>query len=191
MDFDCLDEQDRTLLTSCFTKEEILEGLMDCKGDKASGPNSFNMNFLQNNWSTTEGDLIELFNKFHKTETFVKSLNSTFLVLIPNVEGATCIKDFRPNLVSGIYKIIAKVFAKVLAKRMSKDLNKVMGVHQHAFMFGRQIKDVALIAYEVVDSLLEDGTRGVLCKLDMEKAYDYVAWNFLLYMLKRLGFGEK
>jgi hypothetical protein len=31
----------------------------------------------------------------------------------------------------------------------------------------------------------------VLCKLDMEKAYDHVDWNFLLYLLKRCSFGER
>jgi hypothetical protein len=29
------------------------------------------------------------------------------------------------------------------------------------------------------------------CKLDIEKAYDNVNWNFLLYMLRRCEFGEK
>jgi hypothetical protein len=31
----------------------------------------------------------------------------------------------------------------------------------------------------------------VLCKLDIEKAYDHINWKFLLYMLRRCGFGEK
>ena len=30
-----------------------------------------------------------------------------------------------------------------------------------------------------------------MCKMDLEKAYDHVNWDFLLYMLKRCGFGEK
>ena len=43
---------------------------------------------------------------------FEKSLNASFLALIPKKVDAVEIKDFRPiNLVGGIYKIISKVLA--------------------------------------------------------------------------------
>lgn len=38
---------------------------------------------------------------------------------------------------------------------------------------------------------MREGVSGIVCKLDMEKAYNDVNWNFLLYMLGRCGFGER
>lgn len=32
---------------------------------------------------------------------------------------------------------------------------------------------------------------SVSCKLDIEKAYDHVNWNFLLDILRQVDFGEK
>ena len=32
---------------------------------------------------------------------------------------------------------------------------------------------------------------GVVCKLDIEKAYDHVNWDALFYLLDRMGFGVK
>ena len=108
---------------------------------------------------------------------FVRSLNSTFLVLVLKNENAVEIKDFRPiSLVGGLYKILANV----LANRLKKVVGQVVSTSQNAFVEGRQILDAALIANDVVDSLIRRKEKWLLCKLDIENAYDHLNWDFLL-----------
>ena len=110
------------------------------------------------------------------------------MILIPKKGGAEDLGDFRPiSLLGGLYKLLAKV----LANRLKKVLGKVVSPAQNAFVLGRQILDASLIANEVIDSWQERKEKGFICKLDIEKAYDNINWQFLLKALQKMGFGSK
>ena len=112
------------------------------------------------------------FRDFHE---HVRSLNSTFLVLVPKKGDAEDLRDYMPiSLVGGLYKLLVKV----LANRLKQVMGKVVSSSQNAFVEGRQILDAVLIANEAVDFLLRSNECGVMCKLDIEKAYDHLKWDF-------------
>ena len=83
------------------------------------------------------------------------------------------------------------MLAKVLANRLKKVIGKVVSSDQNAFIMGRQILDASLIANEVIDSWQKMGKKGLICNLDIEKAYDRINWQFLLKVLQKIGFGPK
>ncbi|RVW30949.1 LINE-1 reverse transcriptase-like [Vitis vinifera] len=133
-------------------------------------------------------EILEMFKDFYKHSSFLKSLNNTFLVLIPKKSGAEDLGDFRPiSLLGGLYKLLAKV----LANRLKKVVGKVVSTSQNAFVRGRQILDASLIANEVIDTWQKRKEKGLICKLDIEKAYASINWKFLLKVLQKMGFGSK
>ena len=62
---------------------------------------------------------------------------------------------------------------------------------QSAFLKGMSILDGVLVANEVVDFLKKTKRKGLIIKVDFEKAYDSVDWEFLLDGLENMGFGKK
>ncbi|RVW95784.1 LINE-1 retrotransposable element ORF2 protein [Vitis vinifera] len=102
--------------------------------------------------------------------------------------GAEDLGDFRPiSLLGGVYKLLAKV----LSNRIKEVLDKVVSPDQNAFVKGRQILDASLIANEVIDYWLKRKEKGVICKLDIEKTYDSINWNFLMKVMRKMGFGDR
>ncbi|GJV05733.1 RNA-directed DNA polymerase, eukaryota [Tanacetum coccineum] len=114
--------------------------------------------------------------------------NSSFIALIPKTQGAKLVKDFRPiSLIGSLYKIITKLLANRLVIVIGDLVNDV----QSAFIANRQILDGPFILNELIHWCKAKKKKTMIFKVDFEKAFDSVRWDFLEDVLKKFGFGSR
>ena len=183
-----LGAKDDGRLEDRFSEEKVFASISGLNGEKAPGPDGFPIVFWSFSWEFVKEEVMDFFKEFFEQKKFVRSLNATFLEMIPNKGNVEDIKDYRPiNLLGGLYKIVAKV----MVNRLRRVTDKVVSPSQNAFVEGRQILDAALIANEVVDSMLRRNDGRVVCKLNIEKAYDHLNWEFVPEAMRRKSFGQR
>ena len=131
-------------------------------------------------------NILKVFLEFAKDGIIYNVTNKTYICLVLKKANSSKVKDFRPiSLVTSLYKIISKV----LLLRLKGVLADTIAETQGAFVAGRQILDV-LVANKIVEECKKVGRAGVGFKIDFEKAYDYVEWGFLDFVLEKKRFGS-
>ncbi|GJU20617.1 RNA-directed DNA polymerase, eukaryota, reverse transcriptase zinc-binding domain protein [Tanacetum coccineum] len=189
LDFpDKLSLEQQMVLKIEVTREEIKKAVWDCGVDKSPGPDGYTFGFYRRYWTFLEDDVVEAVLYFFNHGQFLKSSNSSFITLIPNTQEAKMMKDFRPiTLIGSLYKIIAKI----LANRLVVVLEDLVFDVQSAFVAKRQILDGLFILNELFKWCKMKKKHTMIFKVDFEKAYDSVRWDYFDDVLKMFGFGEK
>ena len=139
-------------------------------------------------WEIIGADVVNAINIFYNSGYIPRGCNASFITLMPKRDNPSMLNEYRPiSLVGCVYKAISKI----LANRLRWVLPKVIDKYQTTFLSGRGLLDSVLVANETMDFLKKVKQKGVIVKVDYEKAYDSVDWDFLVYMLGRLGFNDK
>ena len=173
-----------------FSKEEIKQSVFSLLGEKSLSLDRFPLCFYHHFWNVIKFDLVDLFQFFYQSESIdiLSSINQTFIALIPKKRMIERIQDFRLiSLLNSSYKIISKC----LATRLSFVLNHLMDDSQCAFLLRCNISDCFLVAQETLHLIHTSSKPGLMLKLDFEKAFDNVNWEFLIDSLKGFGFSDK
>ncbi|XP_058784527.1 uncharacterized protein LOC131659337 [Vicia villosa] len=188
LDFKKLHVTEGLSLERPFTELEIKEAIWSCDGNKSAGPDGYSLDFFKRFWGVIRVDVLKMCNDFYLKGSLVKSITSSFLALIPKTNTPQSLGEFRTIcLVGSIYKIIAKI----LASRLKEVIGNLVSTNLAAFVPGRNMMDGVLLVNEILDWSRRKKRSCLLLKVDFEKAYDSVSWQYLRETLMQMGFGSR
>ncbi|KAA3460126.1 reverse transcriptase [Gossypium australe] len=187
--FPSLKEQDIDFLKKPILNDEIKKALFDMAPLKAPGSDGYHAIFFQSQWDLVGGAVCEWVQGIFAGNKIEEELNNTLIVLIPKKDHPEDFSQFRPiSLCSVLYKLVMKV----IANRLKVVFPNFISPEQAGFIAGRNISDNVIIAQEVIHSMRsrKTGKNWMAIKLDLEKAYDRISWEFIHVSLVAAGIPE-
>jgi hypothetical protein len=181
----CLNADQKEAITRPFSMEELDKVIREAKLNIAPGPDGLNIHFYRAFWPEIKNDLFEMLLMLYEGKLDLKRLNFGVISLIPKSSDPTNIRQFRPICV---LNDCFKFLSKVVTNRLSEVAPFVISQTQTAFIPGRFILEGCIILHEVLHEFKLKNQQGIILKIDFEKAYDRVSWNFLFEVLERKGF---
>lgn len=107
------------------------------------------------------------------------------ITLVPKVQEANNIRQYR---LICLLNMDYKGFTKVLTERLTPVAKEVIGGNQTGFIKGRNILEGVVVLHEVIHSLSRGNGQGMIFKIDFEKTYDRVRWDFVEEVIKGKNF---
>jgi hypothetical protein len=138
---------------------------------KAPGPDGFLAKFYQTFWDTIKMDLLVMFSLLHAGQLELFHLNFDKIILLPKINEADRIQQYRPIC---LLNVSFKIFTKVATIRLNTVADHVIRPSQTAFMQGSNILDRVVLLHEAVHKLHSKRLNGVILKFYFEKAYNKV-----------------
>jgi hypothetical protein len=130
--------EEKNLLTAPYSEEEVKKAIFQMENNKAPGLDGFPAEFYQIFWEVIKVDLLELFCFLHSGQLELFRLNFGEIILLPKVNEAERIQQYRPIC---LLNVSFKIFTKVATIRLNTVADHVVRPSQTAFMQGRNILD--------------------------------------------------
>lgn len=169
--------------------DEVKYAIFDIEDSKAPGPDGFTAKFFKAAWGIVGKEVCLAVQEFFSSGKILGELNATLISLVPKIPTLNKVFDFRHI---ACCNILYKCISKVITNRIKGVLGKLVNENQSAFIVGRQITNNVLLAQELLRGYnRKQKVKKCALKIDLQKAYDTLDWEFLKKILELFGFHWK
>jgi hypothetical protein len=144
--------------------------------------------FIKRCWAVIKSDFYALFQYFYLDQIDIRSINGSFITLVPKNASPITVNGYRPiSLLGGPVKLITKL----LANRVQRVITKLIHDNQYDFVKARTIHNCLGWAFYYLHLCHTSKKEIVILKLDFEKAFDKVEHHVILSMMHEKGFSDQ
>lgn len=183
---DCkVGKEDGEWLEREVSKVEVKEVLGSMAKNKTPGSDGLPVEFYSSFWDIIEVEFCEVMNEVFVSKKVSDSMKEGLITLIFKKGAKSDLRNWRPiTLLNTDYKVAAKI----VANRLKYVIGKVLGPWQTCAIPGRRVSDNLILLRDMIKYVEMNNMPLIVESLDLEKAFDRVSHNFMLQVMRSLGF---
>jgi Reverse transcriptase (RNA-dependent DNA polymerase) len=167
---------------------ELDVAIQSLNENSAGGADGIGTKFLKKYWTFIRLPLHRYTLYAFENGRLTQSFNAALIKLIPKKGNLKNIKNWRPiSLLNCVFKIISKA----VDNRLQKICDKVLSRGQKGFTSKRYIHECLINITETAAYCEKNNIPAFILAIDMAKAFDTVRHEFMEYVYKFFGIGEK
>ena len=179
-------DQVASLLEQDISRNEIKHAISTLKDKKSLGEDGLPADFFQTFIDLLIDPILQVWHESIKHGALPSTINEGLIKLIHKKGPKEDIGNWTPlTMLNNVYKVIAKALALRLSKHMKQWITK----EQKGFIKGRYILDSIIASWEGIEHAEKTNQDFIFFKIDFDKAYDRIHWDYILQSLGDMGLG--
>ena len=174
------------MLTSEIGEDELLLILNSFSKNKSPGIDGIPIEFYLKFFNLIKSELCEVLNYILDGNKMSESQRTALIVLLFKGGDSQLISSWRPI---SLICVDTKILSKVLVNRIKPILSKCISEEQYCGG-EKSILDCNNTTRDMLHYINERNITGALINIDLQKAFDSIDHNFLLKIMKKMGFSD-
>lgn len=175
----------REFLLAHFEDDELTEAIMQLQNGKSPGPDGLPAEFYKAYKHLLIPVLRRVFEEARDTGTLPATMREALIIALPKPDKTrNRVELYRPL---SLINVDAKILAKFIANRIGPLMTFLVRPDQSGFVPSRSTAHNLRTLFALMQDLDPD-SNAVAVFLDATKAFDSLEWDYLAFVLRRMGF---
>ena len=183
-----ISEENYAICESDITEDYLFVALKSIPSNKSPGNDGLSKEFFETFWEEIKDVYINSLKQAKIINTLSISQRQAVIKLLEKKDRD---KRFIKNwLLISLLNVDTKILSKALAAKLKPVLPSIISSNQTAYVEKRCISESGRLISDIIEICEKENIPAYLVTMDLEKAFDSLDHDFLICVLKKIGFGD-